>query len=453
MITLDLKARFATQAIADHLHRLQVLLTELDTGYDYSQRADFQQTLANHVQRLQCVGVHSAYQQACVLLSNFAADLGIDSLMQNMKPDELVTHCMQQSVAKGISPGAFEHLHRTLAGIPRFDEAWLDFEAEPHGLGVLSSPQSLPALLTLACIPEGPLETGVLSSLNSSAGYFRSSSGFQHKVFGKFTALELIKQVCVQVVPQNNEVISLQPVLARCELGEGSTARMNTVQQIDVVDGRQIQSTFTQRPFNCTPGDVQALQSSWQALELLSEASIHIQQPLIQGDLAFQAGWQQKGAKLEFVAHGDANLKIPANALQWQANLLHEGVLVHLTIQPRQEINFQCLLQGAWARGQLPVDEPFLLHQHKVPLLANCIPVISVGKPVLNTTSETVGELTLSLIGLVKADTQRLALGLTLNHSELCCHWQSVDVLKGWSSGHWHLLAETQIAEWSLLHG
>ena len=454
MITLDLKARFEDLAYKDHLYRMQVLLGELDLDQSYSKQADFPQQIADLVETLQSMGIHTAYQQACVLLSVFVCGVSLEALPAT--PELKVIQCINTALGRGVSRGAYQHLHNALAGVGRIDQAWLDLQPESDCLGGNSNVQAKPLVTRLACVHEGPVDTAMsneLPALATQANFLRMGSGFQHKLFGDFNPLSLLGHVCQSALPADPWVVLPNPLFERCELGVSNQQDFIAVQQIQLLDARHAKVNFTQREFEWTAFAQQDLQASWESSSLFGEAIVRFRKSFLQGDCSCQAGWRASETNPEFCVAGEMQLRIPAASLQWQANVFHVGVFLGLTIQIPREVNVLWSFDDKRPNGQLPIGEPWLIKKELIALDIQVAPVVCVGKPMLNTLGSTVGELQVSLFAKIDPDSHRLDLSLAVSHSELLCRWQTMDPLLGGSSGLWLLAPPAQIAQWDLSDG
>jgi hypothetical protein len=79
--------------------------------------------------------------------------------------------------------------------------------------------------------------------------------------------------------------------------------------------------------------------------------------------------------------------------------------------------------------------------------------VVGAGKPLIRTANPLVGELVFSLSVMVNPDNHALQAVLTADQSELVCNWQSLDPVKGWTSGIWVLAAPARIMQRELQDG
>ena len=157
MITIDLQARFSSQARVDHLQRLKVLLTSLDQSKGFSQKQDFTETLSAAVDLLKAQGVTNAYSQACALLSCFAGQVDIHNMSNEKDPQAWVLHCMKQALHEGVSKGAFHSLFESLEGLGRFDQPWPSEQSQINLLDLLAIAQLSNKPIQILCNQEGPV--------------------------------------------------------------------------------------------------------------------------------------------------------------------------------------------------------------------------------------------------------------------------------------------------------
>lgn len=456
MMTLDLKAGFEALACEDNLHRIHALLTELDLEQAYSRQAEFLASLESAIQSLQQRGVFSAYQQACVLLSFYAGEVGFEQFSELLSPTVLVAQCIQQALNHGVQPAAYQHLHKALAGVGRIDQAWLELQAEPDLLDGLAAHAPAQFLVEVACNHEGPLDPAVGLKFNAQANTFRSETGFQHKLFGKFTTEKILAQVCQQAIPSDPWVVSPKPLVERCELGISLGSGFKPVQQLEVMDARKAKVQYKQHAFEWTNAAAQQAESVWHAVEQLNDAGVRIAKPFMLVDFELQAGWHPgaaNGSPFEFVTTGTTTLHLRASALQWHAHFLHAGVLVNLTIQAANDVCIDWNLHDARPAGQLPFGEPILTCQQSIPLKIQLAPVVCVGKPLLNLLTHIAGEMTFTCVTKVDPESRRLLAELRLSHSELVCQWQAIDPLCGIASKRWALLPASSLMHWELTRG
>lgn len=460
MMTLDLKAGFEALASEDNLHRIHALLTELDLGHGYSRQSNFLDTLGNSIQSLQQRGVFSAYQQACVLLAFYAGEVGFEQFPEVLSPQALVAQCIQLALNRGVPPTAYQHLHKALAGVGRIDQAWLELQSEPDLLQGLTAHAPGQFLIEVACDHEGLIDPAVCFEFNTQANIFRTETGFQHKLFGKFTPEKLLAQVCEQAIPDDPWIVRPNPLVERCELGINQGTNQGSgfkpVQQLEVVDGRKARVQYRQRAFEWTNEATRQVESAWHRVEYLNDAGVRVAKPFMLVDFDLQAGWRKATAKsspFEFVTTGTTTLHLPANALQWHAHFLHAGVLVNLVIQAANDVCIDWNLYDARPAGQLPFGEPVLTCQQTVPLKIQLSPVVCVGKPLLNLLTHLAGEMTFTLVTKVDPESRRLAAELSLSHSDLVCQWQAIDPMCGIASKNWVLLPASTLMQWELMHG
>ncbi|MCR2747160.1 hypothetical protein [Limnobacter parvus] len=461
MMTLDLKAGFEALACEDNLHRIHALLTELDLDHGYSSQSDFQDSLENAIQSLQQHGVLSAYQQACVLLSYYVGEVDFKQFFEVLlSPQALVAQCVQLALNRGVPPTAYQHLHKTLAGVGRVDQAWLELQAEPDLLQGLRAHVPGQFLLEVACNHEGVIDPVVCSEFNTQANIFRSETGFQHKLFGKFTPEKLLAQMCEQAISNDPWIVSPNPIVERCELGINQGTNQGSgfkpMQQLEVVDARTARVQYGQRAFEWTNAAIRQVESAWHGVDHLNDAGVRVAKPFMHVDFDLHAGWRKAtgiGAPVEFVSTGITTLHLPAGALQWHAHFLHAGVLVNLTIQAARDVCIDWNLYDARPAGQLPFGEPLLICQQTVPLKIQLSPVVCVGRPLLNLRNQNAGEMTFTLLTKIDPEFHRLDAELTLSHSELVCQWQAFDPLCGIASKSWALLPASTLMQWELIHG
>lgn len=456
MMTLDLKAGFEALAMADHLHRIQVLLTELDLEQSFSQQADFQASLNSAIHALRQQGVRGAYPQACVLLAHYASEVQFEELSDSLSSEELPVRCIQQALNQGVPRTAFQHLHHALAGVGRIDQAWLNLQPELDLLDGLTAQEPVQKLIQLECGHDGLTNSTACSQFNTQTNYFRSETGFQHKLFGKFTPEMLLAQACRQTIPADPWVVNPHPVIDRCELGIDHGKGFNVVQQVQVVDVRQARVQHKQLALQWSKTAIRDAQQAWQAIESIDEADVRVAESFLLVDFDLQAGWRKKPsciAGFEFVLAGQSVLKLPAQALRWSASFQQADVLVNLAIQAGNDVCIDWRFHEARPAGQLPFDEPILICQQHVNLNNYLAPVVCVGKPVLSPLGQIAGELTLKLSVTIDSESRRLHAVLSLSHSPLMVLWQAVDPLCGIACTSRMLLPESILMQWEMIHG
>lgn len=453
MLTLELKTQFEALARQDHLLRLQALLTELNAGQQYATRTDFSDVVHQWVDVLDMRGIHGAYQQACVLYSAMAGNFSVDSIPDGGDAQALVAHCVWTALRAGVPQGPFKHIHRVFSGVGIFNEAWVHPEAEPDYLNNLSALLTSFITIDLPCVREGPSEFAALDAVQNQVIWFRTVSGFQHKISAHFPLLCLLSRVCQGGLSHDPWSISLHPVFEHCELGMGAAHGFATVQKLRLVDVRKISLAYQKRHLELPDSSSQSLESIWKRSGLLREATLQMHAPLVQVDLAFRAGWESRNGGFVYATQGEMWLGLSAGCIQWQGTLMHEGCLVQLGISLPQDIRLDWSLASEFPVGQLPVGVPFLVRQQNLPLHVQLNFAICVGKPILNLTNPIVGHLSLCLVANIDPETHSFGLTLELAHSELICEWQAADALLGWTCGKWSLLAESPIHTWELNHG
>lgn len=473
MMTLALKEKFAELAHTDHLHRVRAVLSELDAGYGFSEQPEFEQVLARHVLQLKELGLCSAYQQACVLFCILSGSVEIEALPKTESSAGLHKHCVQQALSNGVAAGLFEHIHRMFAGIGSINEVWLDPKGESDLLEFVSLSRQFLQTVLVACNQHGPFlnDTELIAGTSnysntkpitesisgllplSEVNFFRCDSGFQHKLTDKFTPLEMLKQVCGFAIPQDKAVVSLHPIVSRCDLGKLVHNHFERMQQIEVMDARQFIFNLTQHELVLSEHEIHQLQTNWQSPRFLQETQIQVQRPIINCDLQLQAGWVKESKEFNFKIRGHACVEIPSAAFHWYATLVHEDLLVHLSLQPLQNFRMEWDLTQAWKEGGLPVDQPLLLREHKLPIAVSCLSAAGVGQAVLSAPHSLAGHLLLTMLVSLDAKTRRLEFELILSHSVLTCDWQFACPLRGGSKGSWNLLPQAPIARWKLPHG
>lgn len=456
MMTLDMKAGFEALAFEDNLHRIQNLLTDLDLDQSYSSEPEFPASLKSTIQSLQKLGVLSVYQQACVLLACYEAKVEFEQFLDSRSSASLVVQCVQLALNRGVPRAAFQHLHHGLAGLGRIDQPWLELRAEPDLLQGWVAGTSGQFVIDVACNHQGVIDPSVTSEFNTQANTFRSETGFQHPVFGKFTPGKLLGQICQHVIPGNQWVVSPHPVVERCELGINHGGARHTVQQLHVVDARKAELQYRYGELEWTGEATQQAENAWQCVDHMNDAGVRIAKPFLHADFKLQAGWCKSTfneSPFEFVTTGNSTLRLPATALQWHAHFLHSGVLINLTIQAANDVCIDWNFYDTRPAGQLPFGEPLLVCQQSVPLNIQLSPVVCVGKPLLNLLAQTAGEMTFKLLVKVDPESRRLGAELVLSHSELVCQWQAIDPMCGIASKNWILLPASTLMRWEMIHG
>lgn len=453
MITIDLQARFNVQARTDHLRRMHVLLTSLDLDQSYSLKPDFTESLSAAIDLLEAHDVTQAYSQACVLLSLFAGRVSIQSISSEADPQTNVLRSMQQALSAGVSPSAFHCLYESLAGLGRFDQPWPTDQLHINFIDLLAAVHMSNQPIRIPCNQTGPLATGVSTIAGELVNWFRTDSGFVHQVFGQFTPEYLIAQVCKNSLPANELAIHVDPVFERCEIGRQNTSGFFALQRVELIDTRLVQLNFKQRNLSCSSEEKQGLQSRWSDSAVLIEPVVQQSNSWLSTDLNFRAQWTTHQGLIEFVTTVDMQLRAAADDLKWQAQLIHNHVLVNLCIQAERNIHFHWQHSEKQLPGLLPLGEPLWLAQSRVPLHIQVSSVVGVGKPLIRTASPLTGELVFSVSAVVNPEDGALEVLLTVDHSELVCDWQSVDPVKGWASGCWRLAPPARIMQRGLQHG
>ncbi|WP_334118776.1 hypothetical protein [Limnobacter sp.] len=456
MLSLDLKGRFDSLAYSDHVQRIQALLAELDVKQTYSASPDYPVTVEKTIHGLQTQGIDNAYHQACVLFSVLMGGVRLEQMPAILPVLDRVLHCVQKAIHLGAPKGAYEHIHTVLAGTGSCRQAWLNVEPETNCLHLLSHSLVENPFVQLMCLHQGLPGQMVEHQLHREANCFRTQSGFQHKVFGEHSPQSLIAQVCRNALAEDPRVVSPTALVEHCELGMLTPTGFVATQQLELYDARQVQLDFTQRTFELNAAMQAKVESNWQSAvqpSLLDDSSIRIASPCLNADLQFCAGWQKGAAGFEFRIDAGMHVRMSANALVWEANLQHQGVLVNLGIQLQQDLAIHWSIKETIQTGQLPLGAPLLVRQHDAPLHLLVNPVLCVGKPVLNATELIAGYLGLKLHAQINPETRQLGLFLTLSHSGLMGHWQAIDPLVGWCCGVWELGAELTMAQWDLSNG
>lgn len=455
MLTLELKAQFEELATRDHVFRIQTLLTELDTHKKYSTQADFPEMVSSRVDQLSRFGIHNAYHQACILFGLVACDLDVESLPVNQDPQVQLAHCVSNALLAGVPRGAFQHIHRVFSGVGVFNEAWISPEPDLDCLNSLSTPLATGGPVDVPCSHDG--HTGGLSPsldwVQDQANFLRTASGFQHKISPSFPVSRLLSQVCQGALSPDPWCVNPQPVFDQCEIGIGPSHCFSPLQKLRLVDVRQARLSYQSRGLELPDFVSQRLDSAWKKSGLLRESTLLLKAPMVSSDLAFSAGWAGKQSEFVYATHGELELSLSADAIQWQGSLIHEGCLAQLSICLPQDFRLNWSLDDSFPEGQLPFGSPFLIHQQSIPLHAHLNCAICVGKPVLSLTNLFAGQLSLQLLATIDPQTRQLGLTLELGHSQLVCEWQAVDALLGWTSGKWGLLPESTVHTWNLHHG
>lgn len=448
MLSLDLKDQLDALAYSDHVQRIQALLAGLDVKQTYSVSPDYPATVEKTIHDLQTQGIDNAYDQACLLFSVFQVGVRLEQLLANVSDQARVLHCIQKAIDQGVPRGAYEHIYTVLAGVGSSRHAWLNIEPETNYLDLLSSRVVENPFMELMCLHEGVSDPAAVHQFHHAANCFRTQSGFQHKVFGAHSPQSLLAQVCRDALAEDPRVVSPSALVEHCELGMLTPTGFVPTQQLHLYDARQVQLNFMQREFELNAAMQAALQPN-----LLDDSCIRMARPCLNADLQFRAGWQQGTAGFEFRLDGDMQVRMPANALVWEANLQHQGVLVNLSVQLPQDMAIHWSIKEAMQVGQLPFGAPLLVRQHEAPLRLLVNSVVCVGKPVVNARQSIAGHLRLKLHAQINPETGQLGLFLTLSHSDLLACWQSIDPLVGWRSGTWQLATELTAAQWDLSHG
>lgn len=453
MITIELQTGFSLQARADHLKRMNALLTSLDLDQGFSQKADFAQTLSAAVDLLEEQGVTNAYSQGCVLLSMFAGQVNIKNMSTEHDPQTRVLRSIQQALSAGVSEGAFHCLFESLAGLGRLDQPWPSGQVQINLIDLLSAVHMSNQPLQIPCSLAGPVATSLKTLDTELVNIFRTDSGFVHQIFGQFTPDFLIAQVCKNSLPENKSTINLEPVFERCEIGRQNASGFFSLQRIELIDARSVQVDFKQRILPCSPKEKQCLQSAWFDSVVLIDPSVELSESWLSTDLNFRAQWAIDQGALAFVTSSDMKLQAVADGLKWQANLVHNNVPVSLCIQAQRDIQIHWQHSEKKLPGQLPLGEPLWLAQYRAPVHVQVSSVVGVGQPLIRAASPLAGELVFSLSVVVDPADRALEVVLTVDHSELVCNWQSVDSIMGWASGTWELAAPSRIMQRVLQNG
>lgn len=456
MLSLDLKDRFDSLAYSDHVQRIQALLAELDVKKIYSVNPDYPVTVEQTIHGLQTQGIENAYHQACLLFSVFQGGVRLEQIPASLSILDRVLHCVQKAILQGVPRGAYEHIYTVLAGTGSCRQAWLNIEPETNCLDLLSHGLLEKPFIQLMCLHQGVSDPTAVHQFHHDANCFRTQSGFQHKIFGEYSPQSLIAQVCRNTLAEDPRVVSPTALVEHCELGMLTPAGFVSTQQLQLYDARQAQLNFMQRTFELDAAMQAKVESNWQSTaqpNLLDESSVRIATPCLNADLQFCAGWQKGAAGFEFRLDGDMHVRMSANALVWEANLQHQGVLVNLSVQLPQDLAIHWSIKDAMQVGQLPFGAPLLVRQYDAPLHVLVNSVVCVGKPVVNTTEIVAGYLKLKLHAQINPETRTLGVFLTLSHSDLVVHGQSIDPLVGWRSCVWELGTELTMAQWDLSHG
>jgi hypothetical protein len=453
LITIDLQARFNVQARAYHLRRMHVLLSSLDLDQSYSLKPDFTESISAAIDLLEAHDVTQAYSQACVLLSLFAGQVSIQGISSEADPQTNVLRSMQQALSAGVSPSAFHCLYESLAGLGRFDQPWPSGQLQINLIDLLAAVQMGSQPTKIPCNQTGSLAIGVSTIAGELVNWFRTDSGFVHQVFGQFTPDYLIAQVCKNSLPANDLVIHVDPVFERCEIGRQNTSGFFSLQRMELIDTRLTQLDFKQLSLSCSPEEKQGLQSRWSDSGVLIEPVVQQSNSWLSTDLNFRAQWTIHEGLIEFVTTADMQLRAAADDFKWQAQLIHNHVPVNLSIQTERDIHVHWQHSEKQLPGLLPLGEPLWLAQYRVPLHVQVCSVVGVGKPLIRAASPLAGELVFSVSAVVNPEDRALEVVLTVDHSELICDWQSVDPVKGWALGCWHLAAPARIMQRGLQHG
>jgi hypothetical protein len=263
----------------------------------------------------------------------------------------------------------------------------------------------------------------------------------------------LLQQVCSPLLPADERVVQLQPLVSRCELGLISAGHFELLQLVEIMDQRRFRIKSRKVAFACSQDSLQAFRARWQNTGLFSEACLDMAPRVAIGHLSFEAGWKKVHDVFQFETQGQLSLRTSGFLLDCHAGLMHQGQWVGLRIQSIKEVMPEWRFHSCWAQGSLPVGAPFVVCRQPVPITLELQPVIRLGQPVLNAAQRTAGELVLTLQGQIEPASRRLELELVLSHSALVCHWQTCDVIRGVDQGCWNLLEESVITRWSLLDG
>jgi hypothetical protein len=453
LITIELQEHFNTQARADHLQRMHMLLTALDLDQGYSQKPDFAETLSALVDQLESLGVTNVYSQACALLSIFAAQLDTQSAPSGQDPQEWVLLCMQQALRAGVSPGSFHGLFEALSGLGRFDQPWPCSQTQINLMDLLAAVHMNNRPLQIPCNKQGPVSGGVENIADDLVNMFRTDSGFMHQVFGQFTPDFLIARLCKTALPENPLQINIDPVFERCEIGRQNPSGFFSLQRIELIDTRLAKIDLKQGNLFFSAEEKQRLRSAWAESTILVDPSVQIPVSWLSTDLNFQAQWAFDRDLLGFFTKSDLRIHAIENSLKWQGNLVHQGAPVSLLIQVQQDIHIHWQHSGIKKPGELPPGEPLWLAEYRVPLHVQLGSAVGVGKSVIQAVSPIAGELVFALSAVVSPVDRILEVVLTVDHCGLSCHWQSVDPVKGGAAGCWQLAPPARMMQRNLGHG
>lgn len=453
MITIDLQSQLNSLARKDHLERMNLLLIALDLDQGFSQETGFAESLVDAVNMLQAQGITEAYPQACVLLSMFAGQVSTKDMSENLDPQIKVLHCMQRALNAGIPTAAFQYLFDSMVGIGQFDQPWPSSKKQANLLDLLTALHMNNQPIRIRCDQTGPVAGGELVVSAEWVNLFRTESGFVHQMFGQFTPDYLIAQVCRNALPENALTIHVDPVFERCEIGRQDESGFLRFQRIELIDNRLAQLEFKQSQLSCTVEETQDLRSTWQESGLLIDPVVELSSPWLNLDLSLRAQWVIDQGSPLFVMTAHKQIHAAAEALKWQASLLNNNVPVGLSIKAEQDILIDWQHKEGKLPGQFALGTPLLLAHHKVPLHIQLNSVAGVGGPIVRAASPLAGELVFSLSVVASPVDQTLKVVLTVEHSALVCHWQSVDPVKGWASGCWELTPPARILQRGLSHG
>lgn len=361
MLSLELQDKFDSLAYSDHVQRIQALLAELDLKKTYSIQPGYPATVEDTIHHLQLQGVENAYHQACLLFSVLQGGVSLEQMPPSLSVLDQVLHCVQKAILHGTPRGAYQHIHAVLAGVGSCRQAWLNIEPETNCLDLLSHGVVETPLVELMCLHHGFPDQTLVNQLHQNANCFRTQSGFQHKVFGAHSAQSLIAQVCRNILAEDPRVVSPAALVEHCELGMLTPTGFVPTQQLKLYDARQTQLNFTQRAFELDAEMRAKLESNWQGTvqpTLLDESSIRFANQCLDADLQFCAGWQKGLTGFDFSLEGGMRVRVPANAVVWEGNLQHQGVLVNLSMQLQQDLAIHWSIKETMPVGQLPWARP-----------------------------------------------------------------------------------------------
>jgi len=453
LITIELQERFNTQARADHQLRMLTLLKALDLDHRYSQRPDFSDALSDTIDQLESLGITNAYLQACALLSIFATPLDTQGASSQEDPQEWVLDCMRQALTAGVAPGAFHCLFEALSGLGRMDQPWPCSQQQINLMDLLAVVHTGHRLLQIPCNTEGAAVAGLEFVSDDLVNMFRTDSGFLHQVFDQFTPDFLIANLCKTALPENALKINLDPVFERAEIGSQNLSGFFPLQRIELIDTRIAKIDFKQRNLCLTAEEKQCLQSAWMKSNKLIDPLVHIPASWLATDFDFRAQWVFEQNLQGFFTKADMHIHMAEKGLKWQANLVHQGVPLTLVIQPQHDIHIHWQYSDIKKPGELPLGEPLWLAEYKVPLHAHLSSAVGVGNPVIRTASPSAGEIIFCLSVVVNPVDRLLEVILTVDHSSLYCHWQSVDPVNGRATGCWQLSQAARMMQRSLERG